>query len=30
MLRVKDGGALLPDYLAAALRSRLTLAQTVQ
>ena len=29
MLRVKDGGALLPDYLAAALRSRLTLAQTV-
>ena len=29
VLRVKDGSALLPDYLAAALRSRLTLAQTV-
>lgn len=26
---MKDGGAVLPDYLAAALRSRLTLAQTV-
>ena len=29
VLRVKDAGAVLPDYLAAALRSRLTLAQTV-
>ena len=29
VLRVKDAGAVLPDYLAATLRSRLTLAQTV-
>ena len=29
VLRVKDANALLPDYLAGALRSRLTLAQTV-
>ena len=29
VLRVKDGAALLPDYLAAVLRSRLALSQTV-